>query len=166
MGRHPLRRAAVETPSPCPRHLPQGMDMHRETIKMIDKPSIGDMYAAAENALKGHSSKRCVRAFREDYDANVERLYRDYEVRRDSKGEPNWLKCLIAIPEKGADGRPTGRTLAREFHGGYRFLIEFITACEQEYGKDALLPIECVTIDNQCGYIFTGSTNRTEYFDD
>ena len=31
--------------------------------------------------------------------------------------------------------------------------------------KDAILPITDVEIENRCGYVFKGSTNRLEYID-
>lgn len=41
----------------------------------------------------------------------------------------------------------------------------FISKCELTYGKDAILPITDVEIENRCGYVFKGSTNRLEYID-
>lgn len=86
----------------------------------------------------------------------------DYEVRYNSQKEPNWMKCLIGV-EETKDGQPTGKTLAYEFHGNYQGLIQFILACEAEYGKQAILPLEEMEIENQCGYIFKGSTNQMTY---
>lgn len=88
----------------------------------------------------------------------------DYEVRRNAKGEANWMKCLIGVEEKH-EGEPTGRTLAYEFHGNYQGLIQFVLACEETYGKEALLPMEEMEVENQCGYIFKGSTNQMEYIE-
>lgn len=79
--------------------------------------------------------------------------------------EPNWIKCLIGIPETNKEGIPTGRKLAREFHGNYQGIVNFISKCELTYGKDAILPITDVEIENRCGYVFKGSTNRLEYID-
>lgn len=90
----------------------------------------------------------------------------DYDLRADKTGTPNWIKCLIGIDEIDEDGQPTGRTLAREFHGGYMGLVEFITACEKEFAKADLLPIEEAAIDNQCGYIFENSTNQIQYINE
>ena len=42
---------------------------------------------------------------------------------RDKDGKANWIKCLIGIQEV-VDGQPTGKVLAREFHGNYSCLIE------------------------------------------
>ena len=89
----------------------------------------------------------------------------DYEIRYDSKKEPNWIKCLIGV-EESRDGQPTGKTLAYEFHGNYQGIIQFILACEKEYGKQALLPLEEMEIENQCGYIFKGSTNQMTYINE
>lgn len=76
-----------------------------------------------------------------------------------------WIKCLIGIPETNKEGIPTGRKLAREFHGNYQGIVNFISKCELTYGKDAILPITDVEIENRCGYVFKGSTNRLEYID-
>ena len=89
----------------------------------------------------------------------------DYEVRHNGQKEPNWMKCLIGVEEK-EDGQPTGRTLAYEFHGNYQGLIQFVLACEAEYGKQALLPLEEMEVENQCGYIFKGSTNQMTYINE
>lgn len=86
----------------------------------------------------------------------------DYDIRRDNKGIPNWIKCLIGIDEV-VDGVSTGKIEAREFHGNYQGIINFVLACEIEYGKSAILPIEDVEIENQCGYIFKDSTNQLKY---
>lgn len=90
----------------------------------------------------------------------------DYEIRYHSTlsggREPNWIKCLIGIPEI-YNGLPTGKVLAREFHGNYQGIITFLLKCESEFGKDKMLPIEEVEIENQCGYIIKGSNNKLIY---
>ena len=85
----------------------------------------------------------------------------DYEIRRDREGRANWIKCLIGIEEQ-----ESGRVLAREFHGNYSCIIEAIESWENVFGREAMLPIEGVTIENQCGYIFHGSTNQIKYIDE
>ena len=87
----------------------------------------------------------------------------DYEIRTDAKGTPNWIKCLIGIEEKDEEGNPTGRMKAFEFHGSYMFIVEFMTMAEKAFGKKNMLPLEEMEIENQCGYIFKGSTNQIEY---
>lgn len=89
----------------------------------------------------------------------------DYDIRRDNKGNPNWIKCLIGIDEV-VDGVLTGKIEAREFHGNYQGIINFVLACEVKYGKSVILPIEDVEIENQCGYIFKDSTNQLKYIGD
>lgn len=87
----------------------------------------------------------------------------DYDIKCDSKGTPNWIKCLIGVPEVGEDENPTGRMKAFEFHGSYMYIVEFMTMAEQAFGKQNMLPLEEMEIENQCGYIFKGSTNQMEY---
>ena len=89
----------------------------------------------------------------------------DYDIRRDNKGNPNWIKCLIGIDEV-VDGVSTGKVEAREFHGNYQGIINFVLACEAKYAKSVILPIEDVEIENQCGYIFKDSTNQLKYIGD
>lgn len=101
---------------------------------------------------------------RELADSGVVFAIYDYELRRDKDGKANWIKCLIGIQEV-VDGQPTGKVLAREFHGNYSCLIEAIESWEKEFGRSAMLPIEDVTIENQCGYIFRGSTNQLKYIE-
>ena len=88
----------------------------------------------------------------------------DYELRYNSQREANWIKCLVGM-EEVVDGERTGKILAREFHGNYQGIIQFILACEREYGKQAVLPLEEVEIENQCGYIFKNSTNQLTYIE-
>lgn len=90
----------------------------------------------------------------------------DYDIKSDSKGTPNWIKCLIGVPEVGEDENPTGRMKAFEFHGSYMYIVEFMTMAERTFGKKNMLPLEEMEIENQCGYIFKGSTNQMEYIDD
>ena len=90
----------------------------------------------------------------------------DYDIKCDSKGTPNWIKCLIGVPEVGEDENPTGRMKAFEFHGSYMYIVEFMTMAERTFGKKNMLPLEEMEIENQCGYIFKGSTNQMEYIDD
>lgn len=88
----------------------------------------------------------------------------DYEIRRDKDGRANWLKCLIGFNEV-IDGVETGKIAAREFHGNYSCLVEAMELWENTFGRDQMLPIEEVTLENQCGYIFTNSTNQIKYID-
>lgn len=85
----------------------------------------------------------------------------DYEIKY-SGNQPNWIKCLIGIDEV-INNVPTGKILAFEFHGNYQNIIQFILMCESSYGKQNILSIEDVEIENQCGYIFKGSTNQLIY---
>ena len=88
----------------------------------------------------------------------------DYEIRYNTQKQPNWIKCLVGMDEV-IDGEKTGKILAREFHGNYQGIIQFICACEKQFGKSVLLPLEDVEIENQCGYIFKGSTNQLTYIE-
>lgn len=90
----------------------------------------------------------------------------DYDIKSDSNGTPNWIKCLIGIEEKDEEGNPTGRMKAFEFHGSYMYIVEFMTMAEKTFGKQNMLPLEEMEIENQCGYIFKGSTNQMEYIGD
>lgn len=87
----------------------------------------------------------------------------NYELKSDSKGNPNWIKCLIGIDELDEEGNPTGKMKAFEFHGSYMYIVEFIVMAERTFGKQNMLPLEEMEIENQCGYIFKGSTNQMEY---
>ena len=89
----------------------------------------------------------------------------DYDMKADAKGNNNWIKCLIGIPEMDEEGNQTGRMKAYEFHGSYMYIVEFITMAEKTFGKQNMLPLEEMEIENQCGYIFKGSTNQMEYIE-
>lgn len=90
----------------------------------------------------------------------------DYEIRYNSQKEANWIKCLVGVDEMTPNGDKTGKTPAYEFHGNYQGIIQFILSCEKEYGKSVMLPLEEIEIENQCGYIFKGSTNQITYIED
>ncbi len=85
----------------------------------------------------------------------------DYDLRKDKNGTANWIKFLIGIPDE-----KTGKILAREFHGGYSFLVDFIARAEKLVGKENLLPMEDVEIESQSGFIFKDSKNQMEFIDD
>ena len=92
-------------------------------------------------------------------------LYK-YEIRQ-SKGEDNWIKCLIGTPEVNKEtGEPTGKTLAYEFHGNYQGIIRWIRELEKLFPDKEFLPIEDARIVNECGYIFEGSTNQLRYIEE
>ena len=88
----------------------------------------------------------------------------DYDLRYGADKKPNWIKFLIGVKETSNE-KGTSKELAYEFHGNYQGLIEFILECQLEYGKEKLLPIEEVEIENQCGYIFKNSTNQLIYIE-
>lgn len=88
----------------------------------------------------------------------------DYEIRANAQKQPNWIKCLIGFDEV-IDGQRTGKIEAREFHGNYQGIIQFISECEKQFGKKQILPIEEVQIENQCGFIFKDSTNQIKYME-
>ena len=59
----------------------------------------------------------------------------DYEIRRDSKGNPNWIKFLIEITELDSNNNPTGKILCREFHGNFQGLYSFISLLEENFNN-------------------------------
>jgi hypothetical protein len=89
----------------------------------------------------------------------------DYELRRDAKGGYNWLKCLIGFPELDKDGKPTGREVAREYHGNYSAMIDWHALCEQAYSREQILPITHCRIEQSCGFIYANSTNQLKYIE-
>lgn len=92
-------------------------------------------------------------------------MIRDYEIRRDKDGNPNWIKCLIGIPELDFNDVPTGKLLAREFHGNYQGILKWISLVETKFKKDEILPLIDVEIENQAGYIFKDSTHQLKYIE-
>jgi hypothetical protein len=98
-------------------------------------------------------------------EGNVEFTIYDYELRKDGKGQYNWLKCLIGYPEKDENGNLTGREVAREYHGNYSALIDWHVLCEQSYTKTELLPMTHCRVENSCGFIYKGSTNKLKYIE-
>ena len=85
----------------------------------------------------------------------------DYELRCDGEGKPNWIKMLVGIPSED------GRVLAREIHGSYQYIVDFLAQAEKMLGgKEAIIPIENAVIQNQCGYIFKDSTNQLQFINE
>jgi hypothetical protein len=93
----------------------------------------------------------------------------DYEIRQ-KDGEDNFVKFQIATPIKGelkkkkskAKGKRLQKFDVREFHGNYRFLINYIRLLENTYPDKSFLPLEDAKIVQRCGYIFEGSTNMVD----
>lgn len=90
----------------------------------------------------------------------------DYEIRKTVKGEDNWIKILFALDEEDSYGNLTGRKIVREIHGNYQGLYTYIRAVEKEFGVKKFLPIEDAELVEQSGFIFKGSSNTIEYYDD
>lgn len=133
-------------------------DAYRFITNIEKKMKLQELSAKIRINRKMDARKIDVRDLAESH--TVFTIY-DYEIRRDREGNANWMKCLIGIREP-----ETGRMLAREFHGNYSCLIEAMEVWENTFGRDQMMPIEEVTIENQCGYIFTDSTNQLKYIDD
>lgn len=94
----------------------------------------------------------------------VEHTVYKYEIRRGREGD-NWMKALIGIPEVDPQThQPTGRILAREYHGNYQNIIRWLRELEKT-GID-FLPIEEARIINQCGFIYEGSTNQIQFIEE
>ena len=89
-----------------------------------------------------------------------------YKFMRDSKDRVNWIKCLIGYPELDENGEETGRILAAEFHGNYKFIIEFHLKLEKRFHPEDILPMTNCKIVNSCGYIYEGSTNQIQFIEE
>ena len=96
-------------------------------------------------------------------DLGLEFTVYQYDIRRDSKGTPNWIKVLIGFPELDENGDATGREIAREFHGAYMNIIAFHVELEKHFSKTKLLPITGCRLVNSCGYIYENSTNQINF---
>jgi hypothetical protein len=89
----------------------------------------------------------------------------DYEIRY--KGDkPNWIKCLIGLPELSETGQFTGRMQAREFHGNLSFIYHWLLYIESNMSRKEFMPIRNVTMIFNGGYLFAGSTDMIDYIDD
>lgn len=87
----------------------------------------------------------------------------DYKLLNGKDGKPNWIKCVIGIPEAIKEtGELTGREFAYEYHGNAQGIVAWFSKLEQAYGR-SFLPLEGGVIVNECGYIYKGSTNRQRY---
>ena len=135
----------------------QYLDM--EQVKNISKGiNISDIYAAAQRSFKGHNDKPEVVNFKKNFENNCLYLFEAL-----SNGYWKYLLGYKPMEKTGRNGKKTGKNLAYEFHGNYQSLIKYLKACEQVFTKDGILPLKGVEIENQCGYIFKGSTNQITY---
>lgn len=88
----------------------------------------------------------------------------DYKMLADKSGKPNWIKCVIGVAEcDKSTGELTGRELAYEYHGNFQGIIRWICSLEKAFPGRSFMPIEDGVIENQCGYIYRGSTNQMQY---
>lgn len=92
-----------------------------------------------------------------DLEGKIINVY-DYVIRKDKNGQPNWIKVLIGIKEGDSEA-------AKEFHGNFQGIINFICLCEQKFNRN-FMPIIDAKIVNQCGYIFEGSTYQVSTIDE
>lgn len=129
-------------------------DAYHLTKKIIDKMKLKDL--TTKIRIDRHMDARNIDM--RDLVGLQLTIY-DYDIKQSPAKEDNWIKMLVGIPEH-KNGEPTGRMLAREVHGSYQYIIQFLRLCEK-YGN--FLPLEDVEIENQCGYIFKDSTNQMTY---
>lgn len=90
-----------------------------------------------------------------------------YKLEFDSTNEPNWCKCLIAIPTEDLVVEPTTNNVVKvnklnimEFHGAYKYMSKFLYEASMSYPSQSFLPLTNVVIEDSNGYIFKNSTDR------
>ena len=92
----------------------------------------------------------------------------DYELRYknvDGVPKPEWLRMLVGILEYGEDGLETGKVKRYTCKTESTAMVDFmakIDAAVQKTGRSPF-PLEHCRLENSCGYMFKGSTNRESY---
>lgn len=162
--RSTVRRAKKATPRSWPCYF--GLLRHADTYRLMTEIEDGNMKLSQLTQKIKIERKMDARHMEMTDVAKLPVLtVYDYEIRQ-NKGVDNWIKCLIGTPEMDTDGYPTGKELAFEFHGNYQGIIQWIRKIENIYPNQSFLPIEDARIENQCGYIFEGSSNMEKYIKD
>jgi len=88
----------------------------------------------------------------------------DFELRYDKEGKPNWVRLLVGVPEKDDDGNPTGNYLRYCLKTEAGAMVQFMELARQAIERgEARLPFDNVELENACGYMFKGSTEREMY---
>lgn len=88
----------------------------------------------------------------------------DFELRYDKEGKANWVRLVVGIRETGEDGAPTGNYLRYCLKTEADAIVQFMELARQEIDKgNAKLPFDNVELENSCGYLFKGTTNRELY---
>ena len=124
--------------------------------------SLDDIREACEAAFKNHSKKNDVVNFNFDFDGNSLKLYEWYlDGTYVSKIK---YRNLVKENKNGKVREINSPDLTTRIYQ-HLVLVKLGPLCELTYGKDAILPITDVEIENRCGYVFKGSTNRLEYID-
>lgn len=92
----------------------------------------------------------------------------DFELRfakdRDGNQVPNWLRMLVGIPESDTSGNPTGKWLRYCCKTEATALVQYMYMVKELIDSgEPVMPLNNVEIENSCGYMFKGSTNREMY---
>ena len=92
----------------------------------------------------------------------------DFELRyskdKDGNQVPNWLRMLVGIPETDSAGTPTNRWLRYCCKTEATALVQFMSMVKGLIDSgESVMPLNNVEIENSCGYMFKGSTDRELY---
>lgn len=134
-----------------------------------------DVCKAVESAANGHRGERQVEQFYKSFEDGCAGLFAKLQDGswRDDLSYSKLEKVNTNGKRRKIDS-PTFRTriyqhlllnILEPFYSKKDNLNGLNFAAEKEYGKEALLPLEEAEIENQCGYIFKGSTNQLIYIE-
>lgn len=88
----------------------------------------------------------------------------DFELKYGKEGKANWLRMIVGVPETGVDGIPTGNYLRYCIRTEAKAMVDYMAevkkACD---AGEAKLPFDDVELENSCGYMFKGTTDREMY---
>ncbi len=88
----------------------------------------------------------------------------DFELKYDKEGKANWLRMIVGVPETGADGIPTGNYLRYCIRTEAKAMVDYMAEVKKACDTgEAKLPFDDVELENSCGYMFKGTTDREMY---
>lgn len=88
----------------------------------------------------------------------------DFELRYNKDGTANWVRLMVGYPEIDSEGTATGKYLRFCLKTEAEAIVQFMAMVKVAVDRgEAKLPFDGVELENACGYMFRGSTEREMY---
>jgi hypothetical protein len=166
----------------------------RKIDNLYENISVESIRGAAIHAFKGHSHKREIKKFKKDFDKNCEMLFEDLVTCNWEKHIS--YRSLVKVNKNGKIRHVESPSLKTRIYQHLLLDIltpvytkkdnrngllnckkkcglnsnfkngSLLHKCEKEVGRENFLPLECVEIEDRCGYVFRDSTNLIDYINE